>query len=372
MAFVSEKVRRERVRAEQVKHLLIDHNKKYEGKPGRKLSYEQILERSPNILKLEDFWIRDPKEWKSKSFNLNRQIFDFVSWVLCEYPVPAFMYKLFLPYDKQHYRARTVTALEEVYLDWFVTIAQGMSFRKACKNYMSNKEAALFLVAPRDNSIAGNIMWAKCVAHKVPDVVKNALCGYWENRFTGRNRDYWDSIIDFFSRYPEVDKDTLQETLDFIYDMMTRDRTFTLAGRTLKSVIELTNRWHKAAQAARGCGVVDWEGLDIRNWKYDVKEMVDVWTITQITDSKKLFHEGAVMRHCVGSYVRNCIAGICGIFTAEHKCDGALYKCLTVEVNKDFRIVQVRGKFNRSADKVETNILKRWAADRRLTFGWEI
>lgn len=371
-AFVSEKVRRERLRSEQVKLVLAKHNQDYVGRSERKLNYEQVLERSPNIRKLEDFWIRDPKEWKSKSFNLNRQVIDFVSWVLCEYSVPSFMFKLFTPYNSNNHRLRSITAHEEVYLDWFVTVAQGMSFRKACKNFMSNKEAALFLTAPKNNSIAGNILWSKCKAHKVSDNVTNALCGYWESRFNSRNRDWWDNVVDFFSRYPDTDQHTLQDVMDFIYDMMNRDSTFTLAGRTLRSVIELTNRWHKAAQAVRGCGFVDWEGLDIRNWKYDVKEMVDFWTITQITDSKKLFHEGAVMHHCVGSYVRSCVAGFCGIFTLEHKYDGHVYKCLTIEVNKDYRIVQVRGKFNRSADKTEQNILKRWAADRGLTFGWGI
>jgi hypothetical protein len=77
-----------------------------------------------------------------------------------------------------------------------------------------------------------------------------------------------------------------------------------------------------------------------------------------------------VMKHCVGSYARLCKLGACGIFTVDHDYYGSISKQLTVEVNDKFIIQQIRGKCNRPADKQEMKVVRRWAAERRLSF-WE-
>ena len=374
MTYVSKKVERDRELAERTKMILANHNQEYKGKPERKLSYEQILERVPNVVKLKDFWIRTPEEWVAKSFNMSRQIIDFVSWILCDYPVPIFMYKLFVAQAIAHNARRNLnfikSSLDETFLDWFITIGQGMSFRKACKDFLSNKEAHLFLTAPRSNSIAGNMLWAKCKSFGVSDVVISILCNNWEGRVTTGNKNSWDKIINFYSKYPDIDRTTVQDTMDFLYNAFGRDKNFSLSGRTLNSVIQLSNEWHQEQQVSKGHGFRSWDGLPIPNWKWDVTdEELDVWYITQILDSKQLLHEGRTMKHCVGSYSYHCMEGHTGIFTVEHRYYGNKTKILTAEVNNGFNIVQVRGKCNRYPDKEETKMLKKWAADSSLKYG---
>ena len=368
-SYVSKKVRLEQARAEKARLVLNNHNKEYSGKLKKKLDYEQILKKASNIGKLREFWIRDPEEWSAKSFNLDRQIVDFTSWVLCEYQVPLFMYRLFLPSrTKRGMWASSRPALEEIYLDWFITVGQGMSFRKACKGFLSKKEAHLFLTAPKNNTIAGNVLWAKCKAQDTSYAVIHTLCSNWERRFNSESKDRWDKIINFYAKYPEIEKDTVQDTMDFIYAAFAEDRDFSLSGRTLNSVIQLTNEWHNNLQLKRGAGHTTWAGLEVPPWKWEKKENIGIWRISQILDSKRLFHEGKVMKHCVVSYSSSCTSGRSGIFTVEHEYCGNKNKCLTVEVNSYFNIVQARGKCNRMASKEEINVLRRWAVDRQLSY----
>lgn len=367
--FISKKVKTAFEISEKAQRLLKQHNEKYDGKQSKKLDFEQLLTKTPNLTKLEDFWIRDPKEWKAKSFNLHRQIVDFVTWLLCEYPVPLFMYKLFIPPPKNRsYSISYFNQLEEVYLDWFVTIGQGMSFKKASKGFLSKKEAHLFLKAPKDGTIPGNILLTKCRARNVSTNVTTNLCTRWADRYSNTNKHYWDSIINFYSKYPTIDASVVQDTMDFINTAFQRDSKFSLSGRTLNSIIQLTNEWHIDLQHSKGIGVSAWPGLMIPEWKLGIDEDKDVWYITQITDSKKLFHEGKVMKHCVSSYLSSCDNGRSGIFTVEHKYYGTKSKCLTIEVNSNFDIVQIRGKCNRPPDKSELKILNKWVADRQLKY----
>ena len=373
--FLSRKVDLDLQTAQKVKKILAWHNNQYAGKAPKKFECTDLLPHLPILNKVQDFWIRKPEDWVSKSFSLNRQIHDFVSWLLCEYKVPKFMYQLFqIKRDntgKLSKPNRISDYLEEVYLDWFITIGQGMSFRKSSKDYLSAKEAGLFLKAPDTNTIPGNLFWAKCKAHKASDVVINSMVSYWSQRINHTNKHVWDKAIAFFARYPEVTSATIHDTMDFIYDAVLSDKNFSLSGRTLNSVIELTNEWHNQLQLKKSInGISTWSGLPIPSWKWEVDEQGDVWYITQILDSKRLLHEGKVMKHCVGSYARLCKLGACGIFTVDHDYYGSISKQLTVEVNDKFIIQQIRGKCNRPADKQEMKVVRRWAAERRLSF-WE-
>jgi len=365
-SFVSRKVEQARRRAEVARALLAQHNQSYEGRPSRKLECDQILEKLPNITKLKDFWIRKPEEWESKSFNEERQIIDFISWLLCKYPVPLFMYKVFNNgYKKNGYVRGASSALDEIYLDWFVTIGQGMSFRKASKDFLSKKEAPLFLDAPRENSISGNILWAKCKAHNVSQGVINNMCNYWHNRYSNSNKNIWSEILTFYARYPEITGATVHDTMDFIYSNI--GKNFTLAGRTLNSVIQLTNEWHADLQM-KSSSSSSWQGLPIPPWKLEIDDHMDVWYITQITTAKDLFREGKSMKHCVGSYVQQCKSGGSGIFSMAHDYYGGKSKCLTIEVSKNNEIVQAKGPCNRGPTAEERNILKKWAMHNNLTY----
>jgi hypothetical protein len=366
--FISEKIKQENEVVLQTRLLLKEHNKKYE-RPSRKISHEHMLKALPNLSLVKEFWIRNPSEWSAKSFNIYKQVIEFVSWVLCEYPVPLFMYDLFrIRCTKEKgvqtlYPKHSIMPFKQTYLYWFITIGQGGSFRKVAKDTFSKKEAGLFLTAPKDNTISGNILWSKCVAHGTSSMVTYELCkNYGPPRLSIRNKYIWDKIIAFYARYPDIDFDTLQNTLDFIYNKFTTNKNFTLANRTLNSIIQLTNEWHEEVQKQKGVVYSEWGGIPVQDWELEING--GKWNITQILNSKKLLHEGRVMRHCVGSYVNVCRIGASGIFTVEYNCS----KVLTVEVNSDLTIVQIRGKCNKPPNKTEMYIVKQWARKEGLKF----
>ncbi len=78
------------------------------------------------------------------------------------------------------------------------------------------------------------------------------------------------------------------------------------------------------------------------------------------------------MRHCVGTYVGDCVSGRAAIFSMVCSDDtGALEPALTIEVDpKTRRVLQARGRANRMPDAVERRRLQAWASIAGLTIAY--
>ena len=75
--------------------------------------------------------------------------------------------------------------------------------------------------------------------------------------------------------------------------------------------------------------------------------------VQELNTSNLLSAEGKAMGHCVGSYAYRCGRGDCNILSLKRD-DGRL---LTMEVVKD-KIVQVKGKHNRSPNENEIDVVR--------------
>jgi hypothetical protein len=92
----------------------------------------------------------------------------------------------------------------------------------------------------------------------------------------------------------------------------------------------------------------------------------EIWTMDEILCSRELVREGAVMRHCLATYVDDVLEGSCSIWSL--RCDSQ--RALTVEVKPARRlVVQARGEMNRRASASEPAMLRRWAQENRLEVG---
>lgn len=364
------KIERRRAREEKALQVLNQHNKKLKNEPKiktKRKAPEEIIYLLPGEVQNNwlSFRIRDPKKWYSKSYNIDRQIKDFARWIFCEYNVPPFMFELF-----ERSKKRTTRAFDNkefnMFMSWFITIGQGHSFAKAIKDLFTKKEAHIFLNAPSNHTIKQNIWWAKCKSRDIPD----NFISFILQRFVHRSyrNHFWVTLLDFIkNNEEELNVETLQEIIDFLPAARAQNENFSLKGRTLNSLIQLSNEWHRAQQASEHGTYQEWEGLPIENWGYKNKKEGIKWTIKQLTNSKQLYSEGRRMRHCVYGYVRSCASGRTGIFTLESDDPfNASQKHLTIEVSGK-QIVQARGRLNRRPDNTELNILAKWAAEKHLT-----
>jgi hypothetical protein len=207
------------------------------------------------------------------------------------------------------------------------------------------------------------VWWAKLtVAGIQPRLIARLIKKFFADRAVSNLTERYEGLIRFFSKFQnDIDKQTFDEITDFIANRFANDQDFNLKGRTLGSVIRLSNDWHMMVHKAKVDTYTEWNPVDVEDWVFTDKEHT-VWKITQITNNIDLIREGKKQRHCVYSYVRWCEEGRCFIFTMQSGGE----RLLTLELDNHRNIVQARGRFNRAPTAYERRVIMRWALDRHL------
>jgi hypothetical protein len=72
------------------------------------------------------------------------------------------------------------------------------------------------------------------------------------------------------------------------------------------------------------------------------------------------------MHHCVASYAAKCIAGNASIWSLRRRAAGNTERLLTIELDRQHRVIQIRGFANRTARTDERKLLERWAKARGI------
>jgi hypothetical protein len=180
---------------------------------------------------------------------------------------------------------------------------------------------------------------------------------------------FWLSVVDFFVASPMVDPRHFGPVCDWIHQKRSvgigpepAQPGFTLKGRSMTSVLAQTEQWHQGQTRARrqsgvaNAAVSSWPGLPVDNFQAGPVR------IEQLTTSAQLQEEGNAQRNCVATYLQSCLAGRCGIFSLT--VDGT--RGLTIEVNANRSVVQVRGRYNRWMTPQEHAWLMQWLNHSRL------
>ena len=92
--------------------------------------------------------------------------------------------------------------------------------------------------------------------------------------------------------------------------------------------------------------------------------------ISQVKTSKDLAAEGTAMHHCVYSYQHKCIDGSSSIWSVrrlQRKKGITPERALTLEINDDGVIIQIRGFANRPARPEELEAVRYWARKNYLS-----
>jgi len=282
-----------------------------------------------------------------------------------EYRIPGFMDQVWL--DKEQTKFRF----------WFVAIGRGMSVYKTCtKEYMTKKETHLFLTKSNKNlTIYENIWLARARAEGVDSSIIITLLKANPRMCVQLNDEFWLKVFRFFIYNPIRKGNKLREVIDFLIEKEHIDPTFSLKGRTVHSLIQLSDQWHYDLARMKKHGVGRWEPLPIYDWKkiYGKGKLECVYEIKQIITGKELSREGNAMRHCVYSYKRRCQAGDSFIFSMQKttyetgRKEFVTRRCATIELNKYKNVVQASGYCNRALKGTEFNVLKEWGKQNGIT-----
>lgn len=114
-----------------------------------------------------------------------------------------------------------------------------------------------------------------------------------------------------------------------------------------------------------------WSGSRLGDWEWapssnEAEAKGERFVVRQLKQAEDLVMESRAMRHCVSSYAAKCIAGHASVWSLRRCTKDRIDRLLTIEVDPQGRVVQVRGFANRLACADERQVLQRWAKARGL------
>jgi hypothetical protein len=367
------------------------------------LEDENVFKKLISVSKLKDYYIRDIKSWKRKTYNPERQFSSLVRHLFCKYEVPEFMNEAWegsvVLNKNEKYNllgGKKFTPVISHRIQWFLDIGNGNNIRnsKDLPISFTKKMAHLFLKAPSNFTINEAIRYAE-IKSKGGD---NRTVEIINETFLSRdfnNNDFWSTIIDFFIQNPMIDSARIAPILDYIkfqkfdyrrefvdgrwIELPPENPNFSIKGRNPNNILEQTEEWHERMNAIRRVNQLNsysrratpsnWKGLAYLNFKHvEGTNNKTTYEIVQLLKYEELLNEGRAMNHCVASYAHSCYAGRCAIFSLRKFQNHNLERMVTIEVLNDGRIVQVRGKNNRRSEQQEDKIILRWATKEGLKY----
>lgn len=319
--------------------------------------------------------LRDPKTFRSRSYDQGRQVLALIDHLFVRYPVPLFLYRsmlsfagLHLVFDQDGDRTnRSHVPGESKYRHWFLAVAQGQSFAKAAKDSFTKREAHWFLLAPPHNTIAKNIFWARAAAAGVP----RDGCDYLADRIGGATQamqigDRMPDLLRFYAEaWAEMRGHDRDEITDFVRTAIVNP-SFSFKGRTFGSVRKLCHEWHRTVYAGNVKVYRSWTPT-LPLWEERTTHRVV--RALELTSNRALADEGQKQRHCVYTYTEQCLSGRTCIvslrwYAVASRAEVASHELerITVEVSPSTRrVVQIRGRLNRRATEEEMKGIRHWA-----------
>lgn len=317
-------------------------------------------------------WKRDFKKWKPKSHNKNRQFRELLFHLFGTYEVPKFMDNVWFRRDKGSYK----------YREWYIKLTNGESLRKQkFKIPITKKIAHYFGQAPEDYSIEQAVTYG--IIHSEGGnerLVKEFIATKPSNFYQDLN--FWKTFIRFLIGNPMIDKKMIGPIIDFVnhqkFDNSDTFRdgevvslpppqpNFSFNNRNPNTLISLVEKWHGNIKKSGIKELLKFETSKIKGYLKKMKDKSSI-QIKQLTSNFALYDEGEQLGHCVGSYAYSCFEGRCTIWSYSKIEDSESKKQLTIEINKDNTISEIRGSYNRFPSKSEMSHIQRWSQVENLS-----
>lgn len=159
------------------------------------------------------------------------------------------------------------------------------------------------------------------------------------------------------------------------------DPTFSLAGRSVRSVRRLVQHWPDIYARRLGIPLIPSVPRDVSWLRMDADEMSwlaspsasgaedqeSIWEMIELTTAAELAVEGGILKHCVASYVSLCRSGRTSIWSLRCRTDRQSRRRVTIEVCPRKRKVRfVGGMRNRRPTEIEKTQIRHWADSQRI------
>lgn len=307
-----------------------------------------------------DVWIREIQDWKPDTRNPKKLFSGLVRHLIAQYPVPLFMDTAWMTQNEEQ-------------INWFIQIGQGKNIRKdtSLPISLTKKMVHYFLQAPSHYSISqalrrGQILGLGGNKKLTKGVVSTRLGERLEQD------KFWRTVLHFLINYSIDDYQDVRTVVEYVQaqkfgiereyeyedvSIPAENPGFSMKGRVPITLLDVARK--KVSLAGRA--LIVWKPFDIEDFTYVDKD-TEVYQINQLISSEQVEKEGDTMRHCVASYIYDCVEQTSSIWSMTlKKACGKTRRVLTIEVDEEKKIVQARGKCNRKPTDKELGLLHKWA-----------
>lgn len=352
-----------------------------------------------NLLRLGK-WVRPIEDWTPRGKGRESQFKSLVEHLVCGYTVPPFLFQVLdLPPRNEQ---------TQQWLNFFSGVARGGSAHKLSQKYLTlpltKKMSHLFMQTTGSKSMLFNLRWVQIKTFVQDDLtwarrLHAALMGTRAGReMADRNSEiFWESVFRWFSNQPMLDPNQVGPLVDFIIHCREENGEWSIKGRAPGALIREMDRWHGVLHQLQRISGTQFtsSGFQPCKWRVERRDQKGeywVYTVTEILTSKDLGQEGRALKHCVYSYGRSIESGRCSIWSLrQHSAFKQEYldeetemmktrwvevgdastadRLVTIEViNRDHRVVQVRGKYNKMPTRNQNSWIHKWVGKNGLRF----
>jgi hypothetical protein len=336
-------------------------------------------------------WIQSLDSWKPKTYNPDRQFSALLRHLFAKYEVPPFLDSCWFT-NSDNVDSSYVTSITR---KWFIHVGAGQNIMTATQfiNYypMTKKMAHFFMQAPDNYNLYkawkyGQVMALGGTSRLVITILETKAGAEPEGLGIGQSssdNEFTLSVLKFFIDNPMLDMAQVGPIVDYVWNQkyenqrvfvargQVEDRApvqpnFTMTGRTVESLMNQVERWHRQLGKESKGGDLQWVHSRYKDYEWqegsNESRNVKIWRITELLNSKELTAEGRTMHHCVASYAGSCFRGTSSIWAFTSESHEGRLKHLTIEIDlRSKKINQMRGPYNRLGTQKEKQIISRWA-----------
>ena len=340
-----------------------------------------------DVASWHDEWIQSFETWEPKSHNVDRQFSALTRHLLAKYHVPLFMDNAWLDNNLAYHTRHQM---------WFIHIGTGQNIRTAVDLPvpLTKMAAHHFLQAPASSTVEEAIRWGQVMSMNGSERLLRALRGTKLMIFDKVKEPFCQELIRFFIANPMLDMAQVGPLIDYIWNQKYQEQhifvergvintlpppqpNLSMNGRTIDTLMAQMERWHRQLGKEKKGGDRNWEHhKDIHDFEYveGRRDNARLWRIEELISSAELSQEGRALGHCVASYSASCATGHCSIWSLSMETFEGRKKMITIEIDNQRYINQMRGKSNRPPDAKEKSIIHMWSTKEKVSIrswrGW--
>lgn len=328
----------------------------------------RLLERSSD-------WKRPIETWTPRGKSGHTVLHSLLYHLFCLYPTPTFLLTHWAKDDmvevpnRGYNRMWTLDPTVEIGRKILVSVGGGESFAKKVltKAYKCSKSDLSFPPVTKRQShlfltMTGNLSLMEALRHAQTKSFGGAWLLGQELAAALANiqpdEEFTAQIIQWFCGQGMFNLAMVRPMIDYIRHSRQANAQWGIVGRTVASLLEGMEIWHKELQQQKVGPRKQWDACGLP--KYEHGE----WTCVELCTASALHQEGRAMHHCVSSYIGQAAEGKVSIWSLRKGDE----RRLTVEVRQR-QIAQARGVCNERPKWLDLEHLRRWAEQAKLTIG---